>query len=113
MPDFALTQNYVAQLYIADPLLIEGKKFDLRIYVLISQIGAFPSQPTIAFLADEGMVRLCTVDYAKPTSQNMHNLLQHLTNSSLNKMSDEFVSSENVAESSTRPLSVVMEAFQA
>ena len=64
IPEFVFAQDYVAQLYIADPLLIDGKKFDLRIYVLISQIGSFPEKPTIAFLAEEGMVRLCTIDYA-------------------------------------------------
>lgn len=99
-------------MYLADPLLIEGKKFDLRIYVMVTQIGAFPEKQTIAFLAEEGMVRLCTVDYAQPDSSNMHNLLQHLTNSSLNKLSEDFVSTENLEESTTRPLSVAFEQFR-
>ena len=97
------------QHYIADPLLIDGKKFDLRIYVLISQIGSYPAKPTIAFVAQEGMVRLCTVNYEQPSAQNMHNLLQHLTNSSLNKLSSDFVTSENLYESTTRPLSIALE----
>ena len=39
----------------------------------------------------------------------MHNLLQHLTNSSLNKLSSDFVTSENLYESTTRPLSIALE----
>jgi len=55
--------------------LIDGKKFDLRIYVMITQIGSFPEKKPIAFIADEGLVRLCTEDYTKPEASNLHNLL--------------------------------------
>lgn len=109
IPDFVFAQDYVVQRYISDPLLIEGKKFDLRIYVVLSQIGAYPNKPTVAHVATEGMARLCTIDYEQPSSSNLHNLLQHLTNSSLNKLSDDFISTENLHESTTRPLSIALE----
>ena len=84
------------QRYISDPLLLEGKKFDLRIYVVLSQIGSYPDKTTIAHVATEGMARLCTVDYEQPATGNMHNLQLHLTNSAINKMSDDFVSTEDL-----------------
>lgn len=49
-----------------------------------------------AFIADEGLVRLCTKDYEKPDQKNLHNLLQHLTNYSLNKLSGDYVKSDNL-----------------
>ena len=84
-----MTQDHIVQQYITNPLLLGGKKFDLRIYVLVTNLGTATQQPT-AFVAKEGLVRLCTVDYEKPTKDNMHTLLSHLTNYSLNKLSDQY-----------------------
>jgi hypothetical protein len=42
--------------------LIDNKKFDLRIYVMVTGLGS-EQGPATAFIADEGLVRLCTVDY--------------------------------------------------
>ena len=77
--------------------------------MVLSQIGTYPSKPTIAHVATEGMVRLCTVNYEQPSASNMHNALQHLTNSSINKLSEDFVSTDNLRESTTRPLSIALE----
>jgi Tubulin-tyrosine ligase family len=51
-----------------------------------------------AFIAEEGMVRLCTEDYSKPTQENLHNLLSHLTNYSLNKLSNKYIHTEDMNE---------------
>ena len=59
-----MQSDYVAQAYLADPLLIDDKKFDLRIYVLVTSIGS--TNQATAFIADEGLVRLCTKNYEKP-----------------------------------------------
>jgi tubulin polyglutamylase TTLL11 len=48
----------LVQRYIKTPILIEKKKFDLRLYVLIK--GFDPIQ---AYLCDEGLGRFCTEDY--------------------------------------------------
>jgi len=96
IPPHAFTQGYIVQEYLSNPLLIDGKKFDLRIYVMITQIGSYPEKQTIAFIAKEGLVRLCTEDYSMPDSSNMHKLLSHLTNFSLNKLSKKFVNSEDL-----------------
>ena len=77
--------DYIVQEYIGNPLLMEGKKFDLRLYV-----GMFGVEPMSTFIYDEGLVRLCTEDYEKPTKENRKNAYMHLTNYSLNKQSEEF-----------------------
>ena len=73
---------HVVQEYIDRPLLINGLKFDLRIYVLILNLD-----PLQILLYDEGLVRFATVDYRAPSPDNLHQTLMHLTNYSLNKRS--------------------------
>ncbi len=51
-------RELLVQRYIKTPLLLDDKKFDLRLYVLI-----FGFNPIKAYLADEGLARLCTEDY--------------------------------------------------
>ena len=75
----------VAQLYIKKPLLIDGFKFDLRLYVLITSV-----KPLRMFLFQDGLVRLCTEPYVKPTKQNLHQVRMHLTNYAVNKNSSNF-----------------------
>jgi len=94
IPAFVFTSDYIAQEYLSDPLLIDNKKFDLRIYVLVTSIGS--TDEATAFIADEGLVRLCTKDYERPDQKNLHNLLQHLTNYSLNKLSGDYIKSDNL-----------------
>ena len=71
-------------------MVLDNKKFDLRIYVVVTHMGN-DKIPMTAFICDEGLVRLCTEDYKKPSKDNMHVLLGHLTNYSLNKNSKNYV----------------------
>ena len=50
--------DLLVQRYIKTPILIDKKKFDLRIYVLIKSFD-----PIEAYLCDEGLARFCTEDY--------------------------------------------------
>jgi hypothetical protein len=50
--------EYIAQQYVPNPLLIDNKKFDFRLYLLVT--GVDTMQAHIAF---EGMARFCTEDY--------------------------------------------------
>lgn len=68
--------------YIDRPLLMNGLKFDLRIYVLILNL-----YPLEILLYDEGLVRFATVTYKAPSNENLHQAYMHLTNYSLNKRS--------------------------
>jgi hypothetical protein len=89
LPRSALTHDFLVQRYIENPYLVDRKKFDLRLYVVIKGVD-----PLEAYLCDEGLARFCTSNYAKPDHNNIKNLYMHLTNFSLNKNSDNFISPE-------------------
>ena len=59
-------EKYVAQKYITKPLLIDGLKFDLRIYVLLAG-----TDPLKVFVYEDGLVRLCCERYKPPTKCNI------------------------------------------
>ncbi len=88
------TIKYVAQKYITNPFLIDGYKFDLRIYVLV-----LSCDPLRIFLYDDGLVRLCTRKYVTPTSKNFSKTRMHLTNYAINKGSEEFEFNKGVDSS--------------
>lgn len=50
-----------------DPLLLDGYKFDMRIYVLVTHM-----KPLEAFVYKEGFARLSTEKY-ELNPQNIHN----------------------------------------
>ncbi|KAK8881615.1 positive regulation of cilium movement [Tritrichomonas musculus] len=82
----------VAQQYI-DPYLIDGYKFDLRIYALLTSVD-----PLRIYIYQEGMARFCTEQYVPPKSSNLEQVYSHLTNYSLNKKNDHFQQPENAEE---------------
>jgi Tubulin-tyrosine ligase family len=51
-----LSKEMVVQRYIHNPLLVNGFKFDLRVYIVI--VG---TNPFSAFICKEGLARFCTV----------------------------------------------------
>ena len=67
---------------------------------MVLSMGSVSEAP-LAFIADEALVRFCTEDYQKPSSENMHLLLSHLTNFTLNKMSNKFQNSESLDDQET------------
>ncbi|CDW88353.1 tubulin-tyrosine ligase family protein [Stylonychia lemnae] len=69
----------VVQRYIKNPLLINGYKFDMRIYVLVTSVN-----PLEVFLYKEGFGRFSTMPFSlDPTDKN--NKYIHLTNVSIQK----------------------------
>ena len=85
-----LKNTHVAQTYIPNPYLIDGKKFDLRIYVLITCCD-----PLRIYLFKDGLVRLCTEDFVKPNAKNMEEKCMHLTNFSINRQSEQYEGSSD------------------
>lgn len=72
-------ESYVISKYIESPLLIGGKKFDLRLYVLVTSF-----RPIRAYLYRRGFCRFCSAKYDRSTHQ-MDNMLVHLTNVAIQK----------------------------
>ncbi|CAF1680194.1 unnamed protein product, partial [Adineta ricciae] len=70
----------IVQRYIMNPLLIYGKKFDIRCYMLISSV-----KPLIV-LYHKGYIRLSMFDF----DANDGNLLTHLTNQYMQKKDPKY-----------------------
>lgn len=68
------------------PHLIDGFKYDLRVYVFVNGIN-----PLRIYMYKDGLARFATVLYEKPNKKNLGNLFMHLTNYAINKESENFV----------------------
>ncbi|XP_066119962.1 tubulin polyglutamylase TTLL6 [Saccopteryx bilineata] len=79
-------EDMICQLYISKPFIIDGFKFDLRIYVLITSCD-----PLRIFTYNEGLVRFATTTYSHPCTDNLDDICMHLTNYSINKHSSNFI----------------------
>ena len=71
----------VVQEYINNPLLIDGLKFDIRIYVLMTSI-----EPLRLYIFEDGLVRFATRPYSNKMVDLVDNYI-HLTNYTINKVS--------------------------
>ncbi|ANQ07856.1 Uncharacterized protein PCOAH_00022530 [Plasmodium coatneyi] len=86
----------VIQKYIHKPLLINGLKFDIRLYVLVTGCD-----PLRIFLHEDGLVRFSIEKYKLPKSKNLKQVNMHLTNFSINKKSDKFENSLHPDDATT------------
>ncbi|CAN0539377.1 unnamed protein product, partial [Ectocarpus sp. 12 AP-2014] len=77
----------LVQRYIHNPMLIDGRKFDLRLYVLVTSM-----EPLRVYLFEEGLVRFSTKRYSL---RNLRSRFTHLTNYSINKKSGSFQGPDN------------------
>ena len=73
--------------YVTNPLLINGHKFDLRIYVCVTSY-----EPLRIYMYDEGLARFASETYTSKINKN--NRYMHLTNYSINKKNDHYVQNE-------------------
>jgi tubulin polyglutamylase TTLL6/13 len=83
--------GYVCQQYIDKPHLIDGLKYDLRLYAMLYGVN-----PLRIYLHKLAFARFCTEPYKKPTRKNMKNVFMHLTNYALNKTSDYYEQADDV-----------------
>lgn len=85
-------KDYLVCEYVTNPHLINGLKYDLRIYVLVTSYD-----PLKIYVYDEGLTRFATEQY----STNMKELSKryvHLTNWSVNKYSKKFQVNQNAEQ---------------
>eukprot|EP00061_Rhincodon_typus_P003647 g20608.t1 len=59
-------EHLIVQEYLDKPFLLEGYKFDLRIYILVTSCD-----PLRIFLYNDGLVRMGTEKYHAPTDSNL------------------------------------------
>lgn len=81
-----LDKEFVAQRYILNPLLLNGKKMEIRTYWMIASLEPF------IVLYHDGTVRLTTQDYKK---DDWSNPLIHITNTAQQKVSVVIYSSSS------------------
>ena len=82
-------EGMIAQQYLPAPLLVDGYKFDMRLYVLVTSVS-----PLRVLLFKEGLARFCTERYRAPNESNMEDTYMHLTNFAINKHHEEFTIDE-------------------
>ncbi|XP_046293533.2 tubulin polyglutamylase TTLL13 [Marmota monax] len=93
-------EHMICQQYISKPFLIDGFKFDMRIYVLITSCD-----PLRIFMYEEGLARFATMPYVEPSHNNLEDVCMHLTNYAINKHNENFVRDDAVG--SKRKLSTL------
>jgi hypothetical protein len=76
-----LDHKTIVQQYIQNPYLIEGYKWDLRVYALVTDVN-----PLEIYIFEEGLVRFSTQKYSL-SQGTLGNKFIHLTNTSVNKQS--------------------------
>ena len=66
--------HYNVQNYIKNPHLIDGFKYDLRMYVFLNGI-----KPLRAYVYNDGVATLATETYEKPKDDNLKDNYIHMT----------------------------------
>jgi len=101
----------VIQRYLQHPCLIDGLKFDLRLYVVVTSF-----EPLCCYIFNEGLGRFCTTPYT-PEPETVGNAFAHLTNSSVNKYSENYEkntgsNTSSMSKGSKRSYTAVLEQLQ-
>ena len=79
-----IDENCIISRYVANPFLINGLKFDLRLYVCITSMD-----PWRIYIYNEGLVRFASEPYDISLGKGAK--YSHLTNFSINKKNDKYV----------------------
>nr|XP_050863477.1 tubulin polyglutamylase TTLL13-like [Vespula vulgaris] len=101
LKDIKPSERMICQVYISRPYLIDGYKFDLRIYTLITSCD-----PLRIYVYNDGLARFATSRYKEPTGHNTSNVFMHLTNYAVNKHSRMYIVDEEIG--SKRKISTLL-----
>ena len=80
----AIDETYVVQKYLFNPLLLGGRKFDLRIYALVTSYN-----PLTVYLNRTSFARFTAVKYSRNPDDLSNNYI-HLTNVAVQKKNDNY-----------------------
>jgi hypothetical protein len=86
-----IDESCIISKYIPNPFLINGLKFDLRIYVMITSMD-----PWRVYVYNEGLARFAVDIYDVTSAKDK--LTGHLTNFSLNKKTEKFINNQNAEQ---------------
>jgi tubulin polyglutamylase TTLL4 len=89
LADIPRRKNALIQKYLDDPFLLDGYKFDLRIYVLVTSFD-----PLRVYVFEDGLVRFCTEKFKRGAKYASHKFM-HLTNYSVQKKRDEYIENKD------------------
>ena len=95
LDDIEPDAKVLVQEYIDRPLLLQERKFDLRIYVLVTSF-----EPLRAYTFEQGLARFATQPYAVPTGDDADRCA-HLTNYSINKHDEDYQANCDANDDST------------
>nr|CAH7757616.1 unnamed protein product [Callosobruchus chinensis] len=100
--------SLVVQKYISNPYLINGSKFDLRLYVLVTSFN-----PLRIYLYPDGLARFASAKYSDDV-KDLKDRYMHLTNYSINKLSSQYTANEdaNACQGHKWTLSKLMEYLE-
>jgi len=94
----------LVQKYLTNPLLLDGYKFDLRIYVVVTSFN-----PLEAFIYEDGFARMSNLPF---TNENIGNKLVHLTNAAIqNKVAKKSDTCEKIFGGSKISLELLKQKF--
>ncbi|XP_055710939.1 tubulin monoglutamylase TTLL4 isoform X2 [Phlebotomus papatasi] len=79
----------IVQRYVERPMLIDGSKFDLRLYVLVTSMN-----PLKVYMHTDGLARFASVRYSEKVD-TLSDRYMHLTNYSINKLSANYAKNED------------------
>ena len=65
----------VVQRYVDRPYLLDGHKFDLRLYVVVTSLA-----PLRVYAYGDGLLRFCVTPYAAESEADLADARRHLTN---------------------------------
>jgi len=78
-------EGMLASKYIANPHLLNGLKYDMRVYVLVTSFN-----PLRIYMYNDGLVRFATEKYSNDP-RKLQKKYVHLTNFSINKTNKNFI----------------------
>lgn len=78
-----MPESYICSKYIINPHLLNGFKYDLRVFALVTSYN-----PLKIYLFNDCLVRFCTEKYS-PQEIVQNNRFAHLTSYSVNKKNQD------------------------